>query len=874
VPVAPSSPSVAHRSLALLAAVAILALAIDRALAVPLSVKVDAGGPTTTSSALGHLVLSEVMTGGAGASDEFIELYNPTSGTQPLEGLEVVYVTSTGATVTRKAAWAAGAAGMTPGAHLLIANSAGIFGGLGDMTYTNGLAAAGGSVALRVQAAATAIDAVGWGTAASTWLETRPAPAAAAGSSLERLPGGAVGSSQDTDDNLVDFAIQPVPDPQNSGSPPIVLATPSPLASGSPSPFATASASATSEPTASPTPTAAPTDSITPSETPSPSPSVMATPSPSPTPAPTSTPTPIPTTSPTATPSPLSIATARSQPDGTSVLVDGVAMTDGSFTDGGGYLVDGTAGIAVLIGDGTFARGQLLRIAGTVDDRYAQRTIRTSAAQITILGSGSEPLPIDAETASVGEALEGQLVELTGLITSSATTLSTGVAWDLDDGSGPIRVVIGTATGIDTAGWGRGVGLTVIGVVGQRDSSGSGTAGFRVQPRDAADVIAVEPPATPSPTPSPTVAPTVAPTPAPTATPVASASASPSAAASSTATPEAVPLVSIGEGRAAATGTHLRIRGVVTAPSGLLEVGSAVVQDSTGAILVRLGGRAGSLSLGQLVELDGVRATKAGMLSLRVNTLPLRIGTQADPTPIRRATGALGEAEEARVVIARGKVSTAVSRPKGGAVSFSIDDGSGPLRVTISSRSGIKTDAIKKGAWLELRGVLGQATTSKAPLNGYRLWPRVRADLVVVAIPVASAGSGRCCGGTSSGPHGGGGLTSPDQEGVAPGPAVPPILARPHPTFAAAAPITAGQPTSTGHGAARGAGLLVSGMGVVALAALAAWFGRRRLGMGDPTAERDPAAPEPAPDASLPHLSLLRIEAEEAPEERRILPPT
>ena len=57
----------------------------------------------------GHLVVSEVMTGGASASDEFIELYNPTPATQPLEGLEVVYVTSTGATVTRKAAWAAGA---------------------------------------------------------------------------------------------------------------------------------------------------------------------------------------------------------------------------------------------------------------------------------------------------------------------------------------------------------------------------------------------------------------------------------------------------------------------------------------------------------------------------------------------------------------------------------------------------------------------------------------------------------------------------------------------------------------------------------------------------------------------------------------------
>ena len=53
---------------------------------------------------VGHLVVSEVMTGGTSASDEFIELYNPTAGELPLEGLELVYVTATGATVTRKAA--------------------------------------------------------------------------------------------------------------------------------------------------------------------------------------------------------------------------------------------------------------------------------------------------------------------------------------------------------------------------------------------------------------------------------------------------------------------------------------------------------------------------------------------------------------------------------------------------------------------------------------------------------------------------------------------------------------------------------------------------------------------------------------------------
>src|SRR4029079_2394859 len=134
-------------------------------------------------------------------------------------------------------------------------------------------------------------------------------------------------------------------------------------------------------------------------------------------------------------------------------------------------------------------------------DRYAQRTIRASADSIAVLGAGSDPSATGAATASIGEAVEGRLVEIRGVISSSVTTLSTGLAWDVDDGSGAIRVLIGTTTGIDTSAWARGVGVRLIGVVGQRDSSGTGASGFRVQPRDAADILSVEPPATPGPTP-------------------------------------------------------------------------------------------------------------------------------------------------------------------------------------------------------------------------------------------------------------------------------------------------------------------------------------------------------------------------------------
>ncbi|HET7530839.1 MAG TPA: hypothetical protein VFJ98_07765, partial [Mycobacteriales bacterium] len=55
--------------------------------------------------ALEHIVVSEVVTGGASASDELIELYNPASGPRSLDGLELVYVSASGATISRRAIW-------------------------------------------------------------------------------------------------------------------------------------------------------------------------------------------------------------------------------------------------------------------------------------------------------------------------------------------------------------------------------------------------------------------------------------------------------------------------------------------------------------------------------------------------------------------------------------------------------------------------------------------------------------------------------------------------------------------------------------------------------------------------------------------------
>ena len=82
------------------------------------------------------ILVGEVVTGGAAGSDEFFEIYNGGDLPVQLDGLEVVYVTATGSTVTTKHRWTNRQ--LRPGRHLLVANADGLFAGLADHTYTGG----------------------------------------------------------------------------------------------------------------------------------------------------------------------------------------------------------------------------------------------------------------------------------------------------------------------------------------------------------------------------------------------------------------------------------------------------------------------------------------------------------------------------------------------------------------------------------------------------------------------------------------------------------------------------------------------------------------------------------------------------------------
>lgn len=639
-----------------------------------------------------HLVVSEVVTGGASASDELVELYNPTGNALPLEGLELVYVSATGATVTRRITWPAGAPFVPAHGHVLVANDAGIFAPIADALVSGGMAATGGSVAVRIQGATTAIDAVGWGTAASAWMEGPAAAAPAAGESLERLPGGSAGSATDSNVNADDFVVRGAPDPQNLASPPV------PGIGATPIPTPTV-AVATAEPTAIPTSVATPAPGAVP------------------------------------------VGTARGLPDGSTATIEAVALTGFDFADGGGYVADATGAIAVLPDGDSFVRGRLVRVTGEIDDRFGQRTIRPAAGGVVDLGPAAEPAPAGMATGAIGEATEGHLVRIAAAIIGPASALTSGVAFDVDDGSGPTRLVVATATGIDVSGWTSGTVVELVGVVGQRDSTGSGTAGYRVQPRDPGDLVAVTPPAEPTPTP------------ASTGDPSSSPGASPEPG-----------VMTVAAARAAARNARVRVQGTVTLPTGVVDAQTAAIQDATGAILVRLSEEAGSLRLGQRVDVSGARSTKSGMETIRVTVPPRALGSASDPAPRSLATGAPAEAREAELVVVRGRLVASARRASSGTVSMEIDDGSGPLRIVAGSSLELDRTALVEGAWIEVRGVLGQETTGAQPLRGYRVWPRSAADLRITAAASDAAGGSGAGGasGDGSGTSGGSGTAAGD----------------------------------------------------------------------------------------------------------------
>jgi len=733
-----AGPAALPFALVLVLIVASLATAAHRPLspdtlgALPRVATVAVPWPTST------LLISEVETGGASASDEFAELANTGALAVDLMGLELAYVTSTGSTVTRKATWAASRI-LDPGRHLLVANAAGIHAGSADATYSGGFAATGGAIVLR-PVGGTPIDAVAWGDATSAFVEGTAAPAPAAGSSIERRPGGAGGNGTDTNDNAADFQVA-TPNPQNVASAP----TPDPGASPSPSP------------TVAPTPTAAPT--ATPTAAPT------ATPTIAPTPTPTPTPTPAPTLTPTPTPA-IPIIDARSMSDGSVVRLVGTLTTDLGAIDSAriGFVQDATDGIAIRLDAALpvpIPAGTSIAVEGTLGSYFSLRVANVPASTVVILGAASLPDPLGSTTGGATETLEGIRLAVEGTVTESPGALSDGLGVTLDDGSGPLRLVV---SALAQAGQpiASGDHIVAVGPLGQRDSSGTGAAGYRLHATLPGELVVVPTPiptATPTPTatatstPTPTATATVTPTPAPTAVPTSSATptATPSPTPAPTSSPSTAPAMSIADARSRSIGGRVTVGGVVTAPAGRLGTPALIaIQDSTAGIVVRLGDTSPRPAPGTWLEVIGTLADPYGQLELRGISGLRIVGPAALPAPIVVDGGSLGEDVEAELVLVEGVAQGRPVKSTSGDLTFIVSTAHGQVRIAADASAGLTTSSVAGGDHLHLTGVAGQRASRRDAPDGFRIWLRGAADIVRLGgstvsptpSPTSSSGAG------------------------------------------------------------------------------------------------------------------------------------
>ncbi|HEX3282321.1 MAG TPA: lamin tail domain-containing protein [Pyrinomonadaceae bacterium] len=175
----------------------------------------------TVEPAAGQLLISEFRTRGpAGASDEFVEIYNPTTMTQVIGGLRIRASNGSSAVSDRVAITAGTTLGS--GCHYLIANSAS--GGYSgpvppDQTYGTGITDDGG-IAITQSNGTTVIDSVGMSNG-SAFKEGTPLTALSANvnQSYERKPGRTFGNGTDTNNNSADFLLNAASNnPQNAAA--------------------------------------------------------------------------------------------------------------------------------------------------------------------------------------------------------------------------------------------------------------------------------------------------------------------------------------------------------------------------------------------------------------------------------------------------------------------------------------------------------------------------------------------------------------------------------------------------------------------------------------------------------------------------------
>src|SRR5688572_2185783 len=211
------------------------------------------------------LVISEIrFRGSAGANDEFIEIYNPTTSRVNLNGW-VISGSNNAGTTSNRYTFTTNIL-LESGQYYLIARTGYDDSVTPDATYGTGITDDGGVALLRPDSSIA--DQVGMtASCAPLTCFVEGAPLMSLGStassnldrSYERTPGGTADSCDDTADNSSDFQLINPSQPQNSSTPFSLCGAPPPTFTSTSTPSDTPTATSTSSSTTTSTITRTPT---------------------------------------------------------------------------------------------------------------------------------------------------------------------------------------------------------------------------------------------------------------------------------------------------------------------------------------------------------------------------------------------------------------------------------------------------------------------------------------------------------------------------------------------------------------------------------------------------------------------------------------
>lgn len=185
-----------------------------------------------------------------------------------------------------------------------------------------------------------------------------------------------------------------------------------------------------------------------------------------------------------------SIAAARALPVGTVVTVAGLVTTpsnafNSSLFDKGFAIQDQTGGIFVsLQQDLRVLPRRQVTVTGKLEEHSGLLTIvPASPAAVDFGGVGARITPVWLQSATIGEATEGLIVEVVGRISQAPTSdLPYGYKLSVDDGSGEVLIFVNVETGIDVDTLELGELVRVVGFSSQYDTH------YEIDPRRPSDI--------------------------------------------------------------------------------------------------------------------------------------------------------------------------------------------------------------------------------------------------------------------------------------------------------------------------------------------------------------------------------------------------